>query len=705
MSASAQDPKANPQLSPAFVAMRKLRRSPSKVAGLWDALFRYLCQAAAGLILVIAALLVIVLAWRAWESIVTNGIAFFTTSRWDPEPSHRQFGSLAFIYGTIVTSVIAMLVAIPLGVGTSAFLTEIAPAWLRRIGSFLVEMLAAIPSVVFGFWGLYVFVPALQTIVSAVGGPGQAGTGLLPAGLVLGIMIVPYVAAVSFDVIRAVPRSQRDGALALGATRWQMIRSVVLPFARPGILGGCFLALGRALGETMAVTMLIGNRPQIVLSLFGKGNSIPSVIANEFTEATYDLYLSALVELGLLLLLVSVGFSVAGRLLIWRMTRMPGVKWNMARALLSPLRFWGAEKKETVPTPYAEAAAVNRGGPYTIPRRSQKLTTLVNRLMTGGSPFQIRVGLCFIALYAALGAASVFLVADSNAQLTIFVVLAILGLLTAVATLGMLGVCLTVTIVPLFLIVGYLIYRGGSSLDWDFFTKLPAPVGQPGGGMVNAFYGSFLMVGLATLLSVPIGVLAAIYLAEFRSGRLGSAVRFVAEMLGSVPSIVIGIFGYYAVVKPITGKFSGLAGGFALGVMMIPIVLRTTEEALKLVPKSLRDASCALGASHAQTVLRVSVPAALSAIITGIFLSIARVAGETAPLILTASSNSFWPRSLNDYTPSLPVFIFNYAISPYEDWHRQAWAAAFVLMMFIMVLNVGVRLLTGKRVLDASRAD
>ncbi len=172
-----------------------------------------------------------------------------------------------------------------------------------------------------------------------------------------------------------------------------------------------------------------------------------------------------------------------------------------------------------------------------------------------------------------------------------------------------------------------------------------------------------------------------------------------------MPSVVIGIFGYYAVVRPITGNFSGLAGGFALGVMMLPIVLRASEEALKLVPKTLRQASYALGAGQWQTIVRVSVPAALPAIITAVFLGIARVAGETAPLLLTALNNRYWPRSLNDYTPSLPVFIYNYAVSPFEDWHRQAWAAAFVLVTAIMVLNVGIRLLSGKRVLLASQAD
>ena len=306
---------------------------------------------------------------------------------------------------------------------------------------------------------------------------------------------------------------------------------------------------------------------------------------------------------------------------------------------------------------------------------------------------------------AAAWAAVAFGVQNPDLRVELLALVTAVGAAVVIWSLGVLGLCLAVTTVPLFLIVGYLFYRGATSLNWDFFTQLPKPVGQTGGGMANAFYGSALMVGLATAFSVPVGLLAAIYLSEYRSDRLGPTVRFVAEMLGSVPSIVIGIFGYYLIVRPVTHNFSGLAGGFALGVMMVPIVMRASEEALKLVPTALRSASSALGASQWQTVLRVSVPAALPAIITAVFLAIARVAGETAPLLLTASSNSYWPRSINDYTPSLPVFIFNYAVSPYEDWHRQAWAAAFVLVMAIMALNFGIRAFTGKRVLLASQAD
>jgi phosphate transport system permease protein len=267
-----------------------------------------------------------------------------------------------------------------------------------------------------------------------------------------------------------------------------------------------------------------------------------------------------------------------------------------------------------------------------------------------------------------------------------------------------LGLCLVLTVGFLFLILGYLLVQGVTAINLDLFIRLPAPVGQKGGGMANAMYGSCLLVGLASLFAVPVGLLAAVYLAEYRSGWLGATVRFVGELLGGVPSIVIGLFGYAVLVKPL-GHFSGWAGSFALGVMMIPIVMRASEEALKLVPTALRHASYALGADHWQTVVRVTVPAALPAILTAVLLAIARVAGETAPLLLTAFSNAYWPRSPNDPTPSLPYYIFNYAISPYDDWHRQAWAAALLLVAGVMALDFGVRLLAGKRVVLASSAD
>jgi phosphate transport system permease protein len=264
--------------------------------------------------------------------------------------------------------------------------------------------------------------------------------------------------------------------------------------------------------------------------------------------------------------------------------------------------------------------------------------------------------------------------------------------------------CVLLSVGPLFVILSYLLVEGLTSLNWAFFTELPRPPGEPGGGMVNALLGSAMMVGLASLVAIPLGLFAAIYLSEYRANRFGALVRFVGELLAGVPSIAIGLVGYYLVVRPMQGT-SAWAGALVLAMMMIPIVMRTSEESLKLVPSSLRNASYALGASQWQTVMRVVVPAALPAIITGVFLAIARIGGETAPLILTAGYTPFMPHGPGNPTPSVPVLIYTYAVSPYPNWHRQAWAAALVLLVGVMLLNFGVRILTGKRVVLASRAD
>jgi phosphate transport system permease protein len=256
--------------------------------------------------------------------------------------------------------------------------------------------------------------------------------------------------------------------------------------------------------------------------------------------------------------------------------------------------------------------------------------------------------------------------------------------------LTMTGVCAAVSVSALFLILGYLVVRGGASINWDFFTKLPAPVGEVGGGMANAIVGSGKLLLLATLFGVPIGFLGAIYLAEFSGHRTAFIVRYSADLLNGVPSIVIGVFAYSVAVLPFK-KFSTLAGGFALGLMMIPITLRSTEDFLCSVPNSLREGAMALGASKWKMIATVVVPAAYRGILTTILLAFARVAGETAPLIFTALGNSFWSPGWTQPTASLPVTIYNYALSPYEDWHRQAWAGGLVLLGLILVINIVAR--------------
>jgi phosphate transport system permease protein len=243
------------------------------------------------------------------------------------------------------------------------------------------------------------------------------------------------------------------------------------------------------------------------------------------------------------------------------------------------------------------------------------------------------------------------------------------------------------SIVPMFLILFMIIRNGISVIDWHFLTELPKPVGEAGGGISNAIWGTAMLIALSFLFSVPLGVFAGIFLSEYRRGKLANVIRLGVEILQGVPSIVIGIIAYVWVVMPM-GSFSALSGGVALGIMMLPVVVMATEETLKLVPDSLREASLALGVPYSRTILKVILPAGLSGILSGILLGIARVAGETAPLLFTAFGNPFMNFNILKPVNSLPLTIFNYATSPYPDWHALAWGASFVLIAFVLGLNL-----------------
>src|SRR5271170_114382 len=259
------------------------------------------------------------------------------------------------------------------------------------------------------------------------------------------------------------------------------------------------------------------------------------------------------------------------------------------------------------------------------------------------------------------------------------------------------GICTVVTVSVLFLILGYLVVNGWRSVDWNFFTKLPLSPGEEGGGVANAIVGSGVLILIAAVIGIPVGFLGAIYLAEFGGKTVPMIIRYTADLLNGVPSIVIGIFAWTVVVVPMH-HFSAWAGGFALSLMMIPIGLRATEQFLRAVPNSLREASLALGASKTRTVMSVVVPAAKQGILTGMILGVARVAGETAPLLFTSLNNQYWANSLNEPTAALPVLIYNYALSPYDDWHRQAWAAGLVLLALILIINIVARAILSRGV-------
>jgi phosphate transport system permease protein len=258
---------------------------------------------------------------------------------------------------------------------------------------------------------------------------------------------------------------------------------------------------------------------------------------------------------------------------------------------------------------------------------------------------------------------------------------------------GLCGLAVLIALVPLALVFFYVVRQGFASLNWAFFTRMPKPVGEAGGGMANAILGTFFLIVIASIVAIPVGIIAGVYLSEYGKARFATLVRFTADVLNGVPSIVIGIFAYGLAVLPVH-RFSALAGGLALGFMMIPIITRTTEELLNLVPVTLREGALALGATRARAAFGVMVPAALPGILTGILLALARIAGETAPLLFTSFNNRYFSTRLDQPIASLTVQVFTYAISPYDDWHRQAWAGALVLVMFVFTFSVLARVVT-----------
>ena len=554
-------------------------------------------------------------------SIHEFGWRFWQTDTWDPVSG--DFGARPFIWGTLYSSVLALLISTPIALGIAVFISELAPSRLQRPLVFLTELLAAIPSIVYGLWGVFVLVPLVRQLQVATPewmrsiplftGP-PLGVGMLSAALILAIMIIPFSSSVAREVLRAVPQAQREGAYALGATRWEAIR-MALFYARTGIIGAVMLGFGRALGETMAVTMVIGNNPQITWSLYAPQYTMAAVLANEFTEAADDLYLHALIEIGLVLFIITLIINAISRLFIWSMGRQ--------------------RKPRLIPD---SAGSCEGDG-----------VTMRNRLRNALS--HVIVGLCALAVLVAL--------------------------------------------VPLAFVLFYVVTQGVTSLSLSFFTEMPKPVGEPGGGMANAIVGSMIVVGIGALFAIPIGIISGIYASEYAGSRMASTVRFAADTLNGVPSIVIGVFVYGIAVLPFR-QFSAIAGGVALGIMMIPLIMRTTEELLLLVPGSLKEGALALGATRARAVFTVVLPAALPGIMTGILLALARIAGETAPLLFTAFNNRFFSTDVGQPIATLTVQVFTYAISPYKDWHRQAWAGALVLVGIVVACSLLARIATAR---------
>ena len=763
------------------------------------------------------------------------GVNLFLGGVWLPGGQPPVYGAMPLIWGTLVTSAIAVVIGVPISIFIAVFLSEIAPPWLRGPVSVIVELLAAIPSVVYGLWGIFFLAPFLRDSLyprlqanwgwTGLFGGNASGYSVLTAGILLAIMIIPTVSSIAREVMRAVPIAQREAAFALGATRWEVIRKAVLPYGRTGLFGATILGLARAIGETMAVTMVIGNRNVLFGSLLSPGNTIPSTLANETYEAA-GIHLSALFGLGIILFLIALVVNVVARYLLRRMKvatgevarRTPrraavagqrsvlreaapkvvrGAWWVVLFAIVGgiALGFWGTLVNAAIgavlfvlqgrgPTTYrvrrigshlllaacalsllvamvpllsilnevfsrgltsfarwdqAAVRATLLWGAFTVvlavaaslvaclalrgPLARAPAGSAIGRLVGAGNALQGLASRRFGALgfssalaaawfawpvagVLATGAAAFLLMATrTHARLALekaalrgdlpFAVRAWTSLARwgamgregggLGARLGIVGVILA----ALFEVVS----AGPGFVDWQFLTQRQVFQYSAGGGIGNAIFGSFFVVGLASAMGIPVGMLAGIYLSEYGHGRLAEFVRFFADVFAEFPSIVIGLFAYSVVVVA-TGHFSVFAGAFALAVLMIPIVTRTTEESLHLVPDSVREAALALGIPRWRATLSATISTARAALVTGAMLSFARIFGETAPLIITIGGALYFAKNVTDSSSALTYVVWRGATSGIADAEARAWGAAAILLLIVLAINVTIRFVT-----------
>ncbi len=623
----------------------------------------------------VALIAVVAVGYLLWKTIEQTGetwstygiIGFVTGTEWVPTPAVGEalFGALPFIYGTLMTSFIALLIAVPTSIGIALATTVFLPRrWRRPVGGFI-NLLAAVPSVIFGLWGITVLVPFLRPALDWVSetfggisifgwhlfeGPVTAGSFFV-TGLVLGIMVLPVITAIIREVLLTVPREQQEAAYALGATRWEMVKHSMLPWARSGIVGASVLGLGRAVGETIAIAMLLGNAPNIFSSILGPGSTLASVIALETNEAN-GMQLSALTSLAVVLFVIAFLVNVGARLLVSRGARGSGGA-RLRRVLVRVRR-----RPANAPGVPVDDSPVGGSADIWVPTRSAPLTITGSGAVSTSRRVRSRMAEGFIWGSLALG------------------------------------------VVPLVLVMWEMVSMGLPALAPSFFTSLPPldPMSYDG-GISNALVGTLILMGIATVIAAPLGVLTALFISDVTrptgwQARIARGVGFFVDVLLGIPSIVVGLIVYLGIVVT-QQHFSALAGGIALAIIMFPIVVRAADEMLRLVPQGQKEAAQALGAPKWRVTWSIVLPAAGPGILTGILLGLARASGETAPLLFTSLGNQFFSTDINEPIAAIPQLIYNNTIQVQTPASLQlAWGAALVLVAIILFLNLAAALLS-----------
>lgn len=639
-----------------------------------DKVMRYVLLAVSSLAVLIVLLIILFTLGNSVTAIKEIGILdFLFGDVW--RPSGGDYGALPLITGSILVTLGSMVLAVPVGIACAIYISEIAPAKLRTTLKPIVELFSAIPSVVFGFVGMMVIVPALKVLF-----PDQQlfSNSWLAASFVLALMAMPTIISVSEDAIHAVPRSYREASLAMGATKWESIVKVVLPAAVSGVSAAIILGIGRAIGETMAVLMLTGNAPIIpdpLWNVYSLISTLTGTIALQLPEAvTGSVTQSALFELGVLLMIIVLIINMLSRHVVNSAKRRIGEGDGKPSLLF---RMTG--RSSIIPESVSDRLSEHRS---TLMRCGMLLLAFIGVWMFASLLTSDVMALVSAAVVVAalVGLGYVFDKVDSTSRQTVCI--------------GGVTVVMGAVILMLAIIIGHILIKGIPALSIEFLTTSPAPGGR-GGGIYPAIIGSLELIAGTAVIALPLGVLTGIYLNEYaKDTRFTSIIREAIDLLNGTPSIVFGMFGMVLFVTAMGFGYSLLAGWITLAFMILPVIIRTTEEALKSVPKDLREASRAMGATKWRTIYKVVLPAAMGGVVTGAILSIGRAAGETAPIMLTAAviSQPHLAGSILDPVMALPLHLYHLAMDLPGTTELQ-YGTATVLLIIVLVFFVAASLI------------
>lgn len=639
-----------------------------------DKVMRYVLLAVSSLAVLIVLLIILFTLGNSVTAIKEIGILdFLFGDVW--RPSGGDYGALPLITGSILVTLGSMVLAVPVGIACAIYISEIAPVKLRTTLKPVVELFSAIPSVVFGFVGMMVIVPALKVLF-----PDQQlfSNSWLAASIVLALMAMPTIISVSEDAIHAVPRSYREASLAMGATKWESIVKVVLPAAVSGVSAAIILGIGRAIGETMAVLMLTGNAPIIpdpLWNVYSLISTLTGTIALQLPEAvTGSVTQSALFELGVLLMIIVLIINMLSRHVVNSAKRRIGEGDGKLSLLF---RMTG--RSSIIPESVSDRLSEHRS---TLMRCGMLLLAFIGVWMFASLLTSDVMALVSAAVVVAalVGLGYVFDKVDSTSRQTVCI--------------GGVTVVMGAVILMLAIIIGHILIKGIPALSIEFLTTSPAPGGR-GGGIYPAIIGSLELIAGTAVIAFPLGVLTGIYLNEYaKDTRFTRIIREAIDLLNGTPSIVFGMFGMVLFVTAMGFGYSLLAGWITLAFMILPVIIRTTEEALKSVPKDLREASRAMGATKWRTIYKVVLPAAMGGVVTGAILSIGRAAGETAPIMLTAAviSQPHLAGSILDPVMALPLHLYHLAMDLPGTTELQ-YGTATVLLIIVLVFFVAASLI------------